>query len=212
MISFEDVKIDTSLALCNPSRKELKLLLESLPPGLYKIGSCYVDLLDVRPRDAAHYNPKYFDRDGAFCIVFGLTDTERAAKLETTAIQHAKFQLRIGVNTKSRDDVPHDGYSPERPGALYAVPVLPHITTQEQFEEEHVSYYLKRKGQPKLTKQQKRAQLLDELIDAIPMQQLQHAFAMTSKTTLNQLQRKNDFKESNNEIYQELQTLFHELY
>ena len=44
------------------------------------------------------------------------------------------------------------------------------------------------------------------------MQQLQHAFAMTNKSTLNKLQRKNDFKESNNEIYQELQTLFHELY
>ena len=141
-----------------------------------------------------------------------MADTQLAAMLETTAIQHAKFQLRIAVNTKSRDDVPHDGYSPERPAALYAVPVRPHITTQQQFEEEHVSYYLKRKGKPKLSKQQKRAKLLDELIDAIPMQQLQRAFIGTSAGPLRQLQLKYGFKESNTAIYSELRVLFDERY
>ena len=213
MTSIHDYNIDTSDALHAPSRKQLRLRIDRLPPGLWKIGSCYQDLLDVRPRDAAHYNSEYFDRDGAVCLAFGLDDTERAAVLETTAIQHAKWQLRIGVNTKSRDDVPHDGYSPERPAALYAVPVRPHITTQEQFEQVHVSYYLKRKGKPKLSKQQKRAELLNKLIDAIPMQQLQRAFeSPTSPHELWKRQRKHGFKESNMTIYMELHALFDEHY
>jgi hypothetical protein len=215
-VSIEDVNIDTSIALRNPSREQLKLLLESLPPGLYKIGSCYVDLLDVRPHDAAHYNDEFFDRFAAFCIAYGLIDTERAAKLETTAIQHAKFQLGIGVNTKSRDDVPHDGYCPERPGALYAVPVLPHITTQEQFEQVHVSYYMER-THGNTTKEErkaaKRAELLNKLIDPIPMQQLKRAFeSPTSPRELWKLQRKHGFKQSHVTIYMELRALFDEQY
>ena len=59
----------------------------------------------------------------------------------------------------------------------------------------------------------KRAKLLDELIDAIPMQQLQRAFeSPTSPKLLWVLQRKYDFKESNKTIYMELRALFDKRY
>ena len=214
MTDLYGFQIDTSDALYAPSRKQLKRRVERLAPDLWKIGSCFQDRLDVRSRDGAHYSDNYFNRDGSVCLAYGLDDTERAAVLETTAIQHAKFKLCIGVNDKSRDDVPHDGYPPLRPGALYAVPVLPHITTQHQFKDVHVSWYMDR-THGNTTKEDrkaaKRAKLLDALITAIPMQQLQRAF-VTSHGTLNKLQRKYDFKLSNNEIYKDLQTLFDELY
>lgn len=173
MAALDGFRIDTSDALRTPSREQFKRRVGRLSPGLWKIGSSYLDLIDVRSRDAAHYDSEYFDRDRAVCLAYDLDDTERAAVLETTAIQHAKFQLRIGVNDKSCDDVPHDGYSPERPGALYAVPVLPYIKTQQQFKETHASYYMQRThgseyaDKPR-TLRAKRALLLDKLIAAIP--------------------------------------------
>ena len=85
-------------------------------------------------------------------------------------------------------------------------------TTQEEFEQEHVSYYFKSKGKPKLSKQQKRAQLLDELIAAIPMQQLQRAFQNSIERDLGALQVKHGFKRSNTTIYKELKELFAERY
>lgn len=129
------------------------------------------------------------------------------------ARQVAKFELCIGVNDKSLYDVPHDGYSP----------VLPHITTQQQFKEERVSYYMERthggttKDERKAAKRakllDKRAKLLDELIYAIPMQQLQRAFeSPTSPGELWKLQRKHGFKESNVTIYTELRAIFDEQY
>ena len=187
-----------------------------LSAGLWKVGQCFQDLLDNRPRDAAHYNPQCFNRDGAIVLVHGLVDTARAEQLETDAIQRAKLHLRTGVNDKSKDAVSHDLYSHERPGAVYAVPVRSDVaTTQDEFKQVHVSYYMERThgGTTKEErKAAKRFNLLDELIDAIPMQQLQRAFAMPNKSALNKLQTKYDFNESNNEIYKELQTLFDERY
>ena len=227
MASIHDYKIDTSDVLHNPSRKQLKRRIERLSAGLWKIGQCYMDLLDTRSRDAAHYSPEYFHRDGAVCLAYGMTDTQRAAVLETTAIKYAKFDLHIGVNTKSRDDVPHGGYSPERVAAIYAVPVRPDVaTTQEEFRAVHVSYYMERthvgttKEERKAAKRApggaiavKRAQLLDQLIAAIPMQQLQRAFeSPTSPGELRKLQRKHGFKESNVTIYTELRAIFDEQY
>ena len=59
----------------------------------------------------------------------------------------------------------------------------------------------------------KRAKLLDELIAAIPTQQLQRAFeSPTSPGVLWQLQRKHGFNESNKTIYMELRALFDEHY
>ena len=217
MASIHDYKIDTSDALHNPSRAQLKLRIERLPPGLWKFGQCYMDKLDVRSHNSAHYSPEYFHRDGAVCLAYGMTDTQRAALLETTAIKYAKFDLHIGVNTKSNDDVSHDGYSPERVAAIYAVPVRPDVaTTQEEFRAVHVSYYMERThgGTTKEErKAAKRAQLLDQLIAAIPMQQLQRAFeSPTSRRELWKLQRKHGFKESNVTIYTELRAIFDEQY
>ena len=115
MADLDTFQIDTSDALCAPSRKQLKRRIERLGPGLWKIGSCYQDLLDVRPSDASHYHDAYFNRAGGVCLAWGIDDTQRSALLETAAIQYAKFDRGIGVNTKSRHDVPHDGYSPARP-------------------------------------------------------------------------------------------------
>ena len=107
MASIHDYKIDTSDVLHNPSRAQLKLRIERLSPGLWKIGQCYMDKLDVRSHDSAHYSPEYFHRDGAVCLAYGMTDTQRAAvlettviKYETTAIKYAKFDLHIGVNMR----------------------------------------------------------------------------------------------------------------
>ena len=228
MASIHDYSLDTSDALFKPSCAQLKNRIEHLGLGLWKIGGCYMDLLDVRPRNAAHYNPKYFDRDGAVCLAYGMTDKQNAAMLETTAIQHAKFQLRIGVNTKSQDDVPHDGYSPERPAALYAVPVRPHITTQQQFEKVHVSYYMERthgtttKEERKAAKEErkaakrapggvigtKRAKLLKAYIDMIPMQQLRRAFS--GRNALSDLVTSYGFKTLSTTIFNELKELFAE--
>ena len=225
MASIEQYPLDTTHALYNPSNALLIALVTSLlSTGLWKIGSCYEDLLGTRPRDAAQYNPTYFNRDGAVCLCYGLIDKAYAALLETAGIQHAKFNLKTGVNTKSKDDTPHDGYRAERPGALYAVPVLPHVaTTQAGFKEVHVSRHMmithgnttkeERKADKEERKAAKRAKLLDELIAAIPMQQLQRAFqSESSPRELWKLQHKYHFKESNNGIYKELRALFEERY
>ena len=135
-------RINTAYALHSPQTDELcKLLRTICSRGLWKIGACYEDLLDGRPRDAAHYNPEYFDRDGAMCVAYGITGKAHSAALETAGIKLLKDDLRVGVNYKSSDDVPHDSYSSARPGALYIVPVKPRYTTQQQFWDEHKSYY-----------------------------------------------------------------------
>ena len=135
-------RISTDHALLAPTPEALCVLVSELcSTGLFKLGSCFEDQLDVRPFDSAHYNSTYFNTAGAMCVAYGITDKANAAALETAGIQHLKYTLRVGVNVKSSDDVPHDGYSPARPAALYIVPVLPRFTTQQQFWDEHKSYY-----------------------------------------------------------------------
>ena len=85
----------------------------------------------------------------------GLTTKKQAATLETAGIQHLKFEMGVGVNVKSSDDVPHDGYSPARSGALYIVPVQPRFTTQQQFRDEHKSYYKQTHGGAGLMEQRR---------------------------------------------------------
>ena len=117
--------------------------------------------------------------------------------------------------------------------SMLACFVRPHITTQEQFKEVHVSYFLERKygnttkEERKAAKEErkaakweahsgaiytKRAKLLDELIDAIPMQQLQRAFQNPIERDLRKLQVKHGFKQSNTTTYKELKELFAERY
>ena len=211
-------RIDTSRSLLNPSPDALQESVDKLlPDGLWKVGQCFEDLLGTRPRNAAHYSPKYFERDGAILLAHGLYNTEYAEQLETGAIQRAKFHLRTGVNTKDQDGVSHDHYSHGRPGAVYAVPVRSDVaTTQEEFHAVHVSYHMER-THGTTTKEgrmaAKRAKLLDELIAAIPTQQIQRAFVHPrSNKQLIKLQRKYNFKASNGKIYMELRALFVERY
>lgn len=208
--------LDTTKSLYNPCFHELIANVDGLlSSGLWKIGGCFEDQLGIRPRHGTHYNPQYFDRNGAILIAHGLVDTAHAEQLESAGIQRAKFHLHTGVNTKSRDGVPHDGYSPVRPGALYAVPVRPDVaTTQSEFHQVHVSYH-KRKAEYSAAERakQKRAKMLDKLIDAIPMQQLQRAFkSPTSPHELQKLQVKHNINKSNKQIYMELRALFDERY
>ena len=211
--------LDTSKSLDNPCLHKLIAHVDGLLcSGLWKIGGCFEDQLGIRPRSATHYNEQYFNRKGAVLIAHGLVDTTHAEQLETAGIQRAKFHLHTGVNTKSRDGVPHDAYSPVRPGALYAVPVRPDVaTTQYEFHQVHVSYH-KRKAESSAAERvdelaEKRAKMLDELIDAIPMQQLQHAFqSPTSPGELVKLQVKHNINKSNKQIYMELRALFDERY
>ena len=207
-------RIDTSRSLLNPSPDALQESVDKLlSGGLWKIGQCYEDRIGIRPCDAAQYNPKYFDRNGAFLLAHGLFDTAFAEQLETGAIQRAKFHLHTGVNTKDQDGVSHDHYSHGRPGAVYAVPVRSDVaTTQEEFHAVHVSYHMER-THGTTTKEgrmaAKRAKVLDELIAAIPTQQIQRAFVHPrSSKQLNKLQSKYNFKASNNKIYMELRALF----
>ena len=137
--------INMTNALHNPTERELLESMATLcSTGLWKIGGCYVDKLQTRPFDTVHYHPQYFDHSGAICLATGIGSKVEAAQLETAAIRFAKFQLMAGVNVKSKDDVPHDNYSPQRPAALYAARVVAHITTQQQFLLEHMSYYRQR--------------------------------------------------------------------
>ena len=149
-------RINIGHALLTPTPEALcELLSELCSTGLWKFGSCFEDLLDVRPFDSAHYNPAYFNTAGAICVAFGITGKALAATLETAAIQYLKHTKRVGVNDKISDDVSHDRISATRPQALYIVPVLPRFTTQQQFWDEHKSYYKLTHGGAGLKEQRK---------------------------------------------------------
>eukprot|EP01052_Picozoa_sp_SAG31_P043928 SAG31_NODE_7481_length_1678_cov_4.905636_2_plen_153_part_00 len=135
--------IAREFALINPTEEQLEALVaERCKDGLWKIGGCYEDQLDIRPSNAAQYSPDYFDRLGAICLARGIPSKKKAESLETAAIQQAML-LDTSVNDKKQDAVPHGGYCPARPGAVYAVPVVARITTPAQFKDEYVSYYKK---------------------------------------------------------------------
>ena len=155
-------RINIDNALYSPSVEDLKTLLSihCSDGRLWKLGSCFEDLLDRRPFSVTHYNPKWFDTKGAMCVAYGITGKTLAAALETAGIQHLKHKLHVGVNVKDQDDVPHDAISAARPQALYIVPVVRTITTQAQFEAEHLSEYkLKNLGVPTLIEQRRAAGL-----------------------------------------------------
>ena len=202
-------------ALCSPSVAQLIALLASLcATGLWKLGSCFERLLDVRTHDAAHYNPKYFNRDGAICVAYGIASKVLAAALECAGIQHLKYTLRVGVNSKDSDDVPHDGYSSVNLAALYIVQVAARITTQAQFFQEHVSYYMERthgtstKEERKLAK---RAAKLAELMELIPPAALSRAF-QGNFNDLIALQKPRKIKTSNAIIFEELRELYRTIF
>ena len=145
-------------ALHEPNEEELTTLLSRLcKDGLYKLGSCYVDLLGKRPFDSVHYDTKWFTRD-PMCVATGITSKTLASMLETSGIQHLKG-LGICVNVKGKDDVPHDGISAARPQALYIVRVVRTITTLQQFKNEHASYYKQMHGGAGLKEQRRAAGL-----------------------------------------------------
>ena len=94
---------------------------------------------------SGQYNSKYFDRY-AICLVKGVPAKFVAELLESYAIQYTKYVLETGVNYKDKDTLPHNGYSSEDTGAIYAVRVRNEYTSQEHFMGESQSYYMKTLG------------------------------------------------------------------
>ena len=125
---------------CTPDAFEHVVNL-SCSEGLWKIGGCYERLVNVRPFSSGQYNSKYFDRY-AVCLVKGIPAKFVAELLENYAIQYAKYVLETGVNAKDKDAIPHNGYSREDPGAIYAVRVRSKYESIEHFKIEYQSYYM----------------------------------------------------------------------
>jgi hypothetical protein len=149
-------RINIHHGLHSPSKEQLTTLLSTLCSDgrLWKLGSCFEDLLDGRPFSVTHYNSTRFDTVDAMCVAYGITTKELAAALETAGLRHLKHTLLVGVNIKDQDDVPHDAITAAHPQALYIVPVVRTITTQAQFKAEHLSEYkLKNLGVPTLMEQ-----------------------------------------------------------
>ena len=182
----------------------IALLTALCSTGLWKLGQCLERLIHTRPRDAAHYNPTYFNRDGAICIARGITAKSISAALETAGIRlrHLKYTLLTGVNTKDSDDVPHDHISLDETAALYIVPTVSSIATQQQFSVQHVSYYLMNQGTTKEERKlAKRAAKLQEHLAVIPARLLSEAMQYgQSVRSLWQLQKDYKLKTSNHDV------------
>ena len=140
--------------LYDPSDEELdrfaKLLPVLFPVKLYKYGGAYADLAQGRSR-SAHYSDQYFYQSrkggspGPLVLAWGYKDNESALKAEQLLIDQPN-----NVN-KNKAGLPKQTYTFYRPGAVYAVPVLPVIEgvaihTKEDFLGVHKSYYMKKKG------------------------------------------------------------------
>jgi hypothetical protein len=124
---------------CTPDAFEHVLNLTCCE-GLWKIGGSYERLVNVRPFHNAQYSTEYFDRY-AVCLVKGVPAKLVAELLESYAIQYTKYVLETGINYKDKDTIPHNGYSLEDPGAIYAVRVRDKYTSPEHFLDEYESYY-----------------------------------------------------------------------
>ena len=130
-------------------------------PGVQlKFGSCFEDLLSIRPYSAAQYDKECFDHDGVITgDQFGIhihddVDVSGGLKLMETCMMDQGRQLGHDINTrklegdagksafarKPSDDV----FRVDRPGSLYVVPSK--FQTAIDFHHAHVSYYKKRKA------------------------------------------------------------------
>ena len=85
--------INIDNALHSPSEEDHTTLLSTLCSDgrLWKIGSCFVDQLDLRPFSTKQYNSMYFDQRDAMCVAYGITTKDRAKALESAGIQHLNF-------------------------------------------------------------------------------------------------------------------------
>jgi len=126
-------------------------------PGVQlKFGSCFEDLLSVRPYNSAHYSPEYFDHDGVITgDAFDIRATDDiAGGLMESCILTTGRSLGHDINIRKfegDDDkssfARKDGdavFSVDRPGSLYVVPSR--YATPEDFKDAHVSYYKKRQA------------------------------------------------------------------
>ena len=142
-------------ALYIPPPKELDQFVKLLPVlfpyvELYKYGGAYADLAQGRSTNHSHYNDNYFDRSGkcgsqgALVLAWGYKDNPSAIVAENLLISQSN-----SVN-ENRAAIGTCEYTEARPGAVYAVPVLPVIEgvaihTKEDFLQVHQSYYMKNK-------------------------------------------------------------------
>ena len=72
-------RVNIDHALHSPTCEALCQLLSMLcSTGLWKLGSCYEDMLDTRPISTQHYNPTYFNTAGAMCVAYGIISKANA--------------------------------------------------------------------------------------------------------------------------------------
>ena len=149
-------------ALYNPPPEELDQFVKLLPVlflvELYKYGGAYADLAQGRSTFKSQYDDAYFDRlgedgsQGALVLAWGYKDNPSAIVAENLLISQSN-----SVN-KNLAAIGKCKYTEARPGAVYAVPVLPVIEgvaihTKKDFLRVHKSYYMqKKKGRPTLPK------------------------------------------------------------
>ena len=146
-------------ALYIPPPRELDQFVKILPVlfplvELYKYGGAHADLAQGRSTNHSHYNDNYFDRlgkdgsQGSLVLAWGYKNNPSAIVAENLLISQSNSvnQNKASIGTCE--------YTEARPGAVYAVPVLPVIEgvaihTKEDFLGVHESYYKKKqKGRP----------------------------------------------------------------
>ena len=116
-----------------------------------KIGSCFHNQVHLRPFSREHYHPKYFRDDQVYIIAYGIECHEVYALLERHAIAHAKYILKVGVNVRVNEKkVPKKNRpTSSKQGCIYMVLGKDYITSQLDFENVHVSTYMRDKlGMP----------------------------------------------------------------
>ena len=153
-------------ALYIPPPRELDQFVKILPVlfplvELYKYGGAHADLAQGRSTNHSHYNDNYFDRlgkdgsQGSLVLAWGYKNNPSAIVAENLLISQSNSvnQNKASIGTCE--------YTEARPGAVYAVPVLPVIEgvaihTKEDFLGVHESYYMKKKkGLPKKQRRRK---------------------------------------------------------
>ena len=103
------------ISLRNPTCAELmEEVNRRLSEGLWKVGQCFEDLLDKRPRSAAQYNEAYFNRAGARVAVVAhgvnVLRVDAGAQCVFCALDGGRLELR-GFRRVQQANTKDDGAS-----------------------------------------------------------------------------------------------------
>ena len=147
--SYKCGLVNMAHALSNPTCKEFhdhleKLIADGVLRLLHKAGNAFARHADTRTQHTCHYQRNVFDpdgergTDGALILACDLTDRQHSIALENKAIE-VLSTYDLCANTKGKDS--HNNYySSADPGVVYAVPVVPTITTKDEFKVAYKPY------------------------------------------------------------------------